>query len=153
MKKNGGGKSHATVPVNIKTGVYISAKKPYSPPPLKDDIFSPTKHYNLLLAPFLALFLPLLNLVVLTSISPLSFVFSPFSFTISSFFSSRFSYFFLQLISVDIPQVSNILWRACNLTAFIHSSNCPVVHPFASCHEGPYINPQGGTYVKSGLFC
>ncbi len=26
------------------------------------------------------------------------------------------------------------LWRACNLTAFIHSSTGPVVHPFASCY-------------------
>jgi hypothetical protein len=28
------------------------------------------------------------------------------------------------------------LWRAYNLIAFIHSSTFPVVHPFASCHEG-----------------
>ncbi len=45
------------------------------------------------------------------------------------------------------------LCRACNLTAFIHSSTGPVVHPFASCHERPGFNPQGGTYVKPGLFC
>jgi hypothetical protein len=25
-----------------------------------------------------------------------------------------------------------------------------VVHPFASHHEGPGFNPQGGTYVKPG---
>ncbi len=37
------------------------------------------------------------------------------------------------------------LWRACNLTAFLHSSTGPMVHPFASCHEGPWFNPQGGT--------
>ncbi len=36
------------------------------------------------------------------------------------------------------------LWRACNLTAFITSSTGPVVHPFASGHEGPGFNPQGG---------
>jgi hypothetical protein len=36
-----------------------------------------------------------------------------------------------------------ILWRACILTAFIHSSTGPVVHPFASRHEGPGFNPQG----------
>jgi hypothetical protein len=36
-----------------------------------------------------------------------------------------------------------ILWRACNLTAFTHSSTGPVVHPFASCHKGPGFNPQG----------
>ncbi len=36
-----------------------------------------------------------------------------------------------------------LLWRACNLTAFIHSSTGPVVHPFASWHEGPGFNPQG----------
>ncbi len=40
-----------------------------------------------------------------------------------------------------------VLWRACNLTAFIHSSNGPVVHPFASHHEGPGFNPQGGIYI------
>jgi hypothetical protein len=39
------------------------------------------------------------------------------------------------------------MWRACNLTAFIHSSTGPVVHPFASCHEGPRFNPKRGTYV------
>jgi hypothetical protein len=35
------------------------------------------------------------------------------------------------------------LWRACNLTAFIYSSTGPVVHPFASCHEGPGSIPRG----------
>ncbi len=35
------------------------------------------------------------------------------------------------------------LWRACNLTAFIHSSTGSVVHPFASRREGPGFNPQG----------
>jgi hypothetical protein len=25
----------------------------------------------------------------------------------------------------------------------IHSSTVPVIHPFASCHEGPRFNPQG----------
>ncbi len=46
-----------------------------------------------------------------------------------------------------------ILWRACNLTAFIHSSTGLVVHPFASRHEGTRFNPQGGTYVKPGFSC
>ncbi len=36
------------------------------------------------------------------------------------------------------------MWRACNLTALIHSSTGSVVHPFASSHEGPGFNPQGG---------
>ncbi len=36
------------------------------------------------------------------------------------------------------------VWRACNLTAFIHSSTGSVVHPFASWHEGPRVIPQGG---------
>ncbi len=35
------------------------------------------------------------------------------------------------------------LCRACNLTLFIDSSTGPVVHPFASYHEGPRFNPQG----------
>jgi hypothetical protein len=35
------------------------------------------------------------------------------------------------------------LWRACNLIPFKHSSTGPVVHPFASRHEGPGFNPQG----------
>ncbi len=43
------------------------------------------------------------------------------------------------------------LWRACNLTVFRYSSTGPVVHMFASCHEGPGFNPQGGTYVKPGF--
>ncbi len=45
------------------------------------------------------------------------------------------------------------MWRACNLNAFIHSSTGPVVHPLASCHEGPRFNPLGGTYVKLGFSC
>jgi hypothetical protein len=36
------------------------------------------------------------------------------------------------------------MWRACNLTAFTHSATCPVVYLFASRHEGPWVNPQGG---------
>ncbi len=35
------------------------------------------------------------------------------------------------------------LWRSCNLIAFIHSSTGPVVHLFASRHEGPGFNPLG----------
>jgi hypothetical protein len=35
------------------------------------------------------------------------------------------------------------LWRACNLTAFIHSSTGPVVHLLASHHEGPGSIPRG----------
>jgi hypothetical protein len=51
-------------------------------------------------------------------------------------------------------QMGNLkVWRACNLTAFIHSSTGPVVHPFTSCHEGPKFNPHGGTYVKPGFSC
>jgi hypothetical protein len=45
------------------------------------------------------------------------------------------------------------LWRAYKLTAFINSSSGPVVHPFASRHEGLQFNPQGGTYVKMGFSC
>jgi hypothetical protein len=45
------------------------------------------------------------------------------------------------------------LVRAWNLTAFLHSSTGPVVHPFASRHEGPRFNPQEGTYVKPGFSC
>ncbi len=32
------------------------------------------------------------------------------------------------------------LWRVCNLTAFIHSSTSPVVHPLAYRHKGPGFN-------------
>jgi hypothetical protein len=42
----------------------------------------------------------------------------------------------------------NIVCRACSLTAYIHSSTGPVVHPFDSHYEGPRFNPQGDTYVK-----
>ncbi len=45
------------------------------------------------------------------------------------------------------------LWRACNLTAYTHSLTGPVGQPFASRHEGPGFNPQGGTYVKPGFSC
>jgi hypothetical protein len=46
-----------------------------------------------------------------------------------------------------------IVWIACNLTAFIHSSTGSVVHPFASCHEGPRFSHQGGSYVKPEFSC
>ncbi len=39
------------------------------------------------------------------------------------------------------------LWRACNLTAFTHSSTLPEGHLFGSRHVGSGFNPQGGTYV------
>jgi hypothetical protein len=48
------------------------------------------------------------------------------------------------------------LWRACNLTAFTHSSTGPVVHLFASRHKGPGFIPQGGTvpdHEKPGSRC
>jgi hypothetical protein len=45
------------------------------------------------------------------------------------------------------------LWRACNLTALIHSSTDPVVPPVTSHHEGPGFNPQGCAYVKLGFSC
>ncbi len=35
------------------------------------------------------------------------------------------------------------LWRAGNLTAFIHRSTDPVLHPFASHHEGPGLITRG----------
>ncbi len=56
-------------------------------------------------------------------------------------------------LSVLVWWNSCTLWRACNLTAFIHSSTGPVVHLFASHHERPGFNPQGGTYVKPGFSC
>ncbi len=45
------------------------------------------------------------------------------------------------------------LWRACNLTAFMHSSTGPVAHPFASSHDRPGINPQRCTYMKLWFSC
>ncbi len=44
-----------------------------------------------------------------------------------------------------------IMCRACNLTAFIPCLTGPVDYPFASCYEGPGLNPQAGTYVKPGF--
>ncbi len=35
------------------------------------------------------------------------------------------------------------LWRACNLTAFIHSLTGPVVQPFASVMRNPGSIPRG----------
>jgi hypothetical protein len=46
-----------------------------------------------------------------------------------------------------------VRWRACNLTAFIHSSTGPVVHPFAFRPEGHGFYLQGGIYVKLGVSC
>jgi hypothetical protein len=45
------------------------------------------------------------------------------------------------------------LLRACNLTVFIHSLTGLVGQPFASRHEGPRFNPQGGTSMKPGFSC
>ncbi len=45
------------------------------------------------------------------------------------------------------------LWRACNLTAFTPCLTGPVNYPFVSHHEGPWFNPQGGTYLKPGFSC
>jgi hypothetical protein len=79
------------------------SKNHIPPPPPEDDIFPlPEIRQNL---PLLALFLPLLhlfspfnfNIPFFLQFSPFSSVcFFPFSFTISSFFSSTFSYLFLQ---------------------------------------------------------
>jgi hypothetical protein len=49
-----------------------------------------------------------------------------------------------------VPLKSKKVWRPCNLSAFIHSSTGPVVHPFASRH-GDQVQSQGGTYVKAGF--
>jgi hypothetical protein len=46
--------------------------------------------------------------------------------------------------------VGNVM-ESCNLTAFIHSSTGPVVHLFASRHEGPMFNPQGGYLCEIGI--
>ncbi len=35
------------------------------------------------------------------------------------------------------------LWRSCNLTAFTHCLTGPVVHLFASRHEGGYLCKTG----------
>jgi hypothetical protein len=42
-----------------------------------------------------------------------------------------------------LPAGGGALCIAYNLNAFIHSSTGPVVHPFASHHEGPGFNPKG----------
>ncbi len=56
--------------------------------------------------------------------------------------------FLKQIILGNILKVKiQIVWRACTLTAVKHSSTGPVVHLFASHHEGPRFNPQGVTYV------
>jgi hypothetical protein len=52
---------------------------------------------------------------------------------------------------VEFREIKSILWRACSLTAFIHSSTGPEVHPFASRHEGPGFNPQGGYLCETRI--
>ncbi len=46
-----------------------------------------------------------------------------------------------------------VLSRACNLTAFTPCLTGLVDYPFASRHEGPGFNPQGGICVKLGFSC
>ncbi len=48
------------------------------------------------------------------------------------------------MLAAGLPSgfTTNIV-SCCGEPAFIHSSTGPVVHPFASCHEGPRFNPQG----------
>jgi hypothetical protein len=43
------------------------------------------------------------------------------------------------------------MWRACNLTAFIPCLTGPVDYMFASRHEGPWFNPQGGYLCETGI--
>ncbi len=42
------------------------------------------------------------------------------------------------------------MWRACNLTTFIHSSTGPVVHPFAS-RQGTWVQYLGGYLNETGI--
>ncbi len=44
-----------------------------------------------------------------------------------------------------------MVWRACNLTAFTHSSTGPVVTPLLPVMRDPGSIPRGGTYVKPGF--
>jgi hypothetical protein len=43
------------------------------------------------------------------------------------------------------------MWKSYNLTTFTQSSTGPVVHLFASHHEGPRFNPQGGYLCETGI--
>jgi hypothetical protein len=43
------------------------------------------------------------------------------------------------------------MWKACNLTAFTPCLTGPVVYLFASRHEGPGFNPQGGDLCETGI--
>ncbi len=43
------------------------------------------------------------------------------------------------------------LWRACNLTAIATCLTGPVDYQFASRHEGPEFNPQGGYLCETGI--
>ncbi len=82
---------------NQVRGLYIGPKTISPPPPKK--LFSPfpTIHQNLLLMHTFGLhFAPFAFIYPFISISPSSFVFSPYSFTFSSFFSSSFPCFSLQ---------------------------------------------------------
>jgi hypothetical protein len=57
------------------------------------------------------------------------------------------------MMSREIIAKSKSLWRACYLAAFTPCLTGPVDYLFASPHEGPGFNPQGGTYMKPGFSC
>jgi hypothetical protein len=43
------------------------------------------------------------------------------------------------------------MWTAYNLTAFTPCLTGPVDYPFASRHEGPGFNTQGGYLCETGI--
>jgi hypothetical protein len=49
-------------------------------------------------------------------------------------------------MGMELPRGRTVLWRACNLIAFTHSSTGPVVHPFAHVRRDPGSIPRGGYF-------
>jgi hypothetical protein len=84
-------------------GLYISLKTIF-PPPLEKYIFPlPTIRQNLLPTYLLGFLLFCVYFTLLTSISHLCLIFSPHSFTVSSFSLILFHTFPPQVASADIP--------------------------------------------------
>jgi hypothetical protein len=50
-------------------------------------------------------------------------------------------------------EVEQVICGEPAISLHLHSLTGPVGQPFASRHEGPGFNPEGGTYMNPGFSC
>jgi hypothetical protein len=117
----------ASCGISILTGVYMYVNpKTISPPPLTIIFSFPYRIMPKFTAhvPFLTLFF--IYFILLTSFSPLTFVFSPYSSTFSPLFSSQFYYIFPKITSADNPPLFFPMYTPLHtLTVACGIKDCP----------------------------